>query len=310
MKNFDLTTSEVYFRGEFAPFKKASLNITSSPVLYGLSIYTVFAASWNEEKQKLYIFRLKDHYKRLVNSARIMNFHNFRDHCTFTEFQSTMKELLTRNKVEEDVLVRVTIFIDEIVAGTKLHGLTNSWSAYITPMGEILPLSGINVCVSSWARTPDNSIPARAKVNGNYVNASLMKNEALRGGFDDAIALDHNGHVSEGTVTNVFLVRDGVLITPDSSSDILEGITRDSIIKIADNMGLSCQERTVDRTELYVADEVFFCGSSARITPVLSVDKRKIGDGQPGKITKDFMQYLEALQCGQKADFQSWLTIV
>lgn len=310
MKNFDLKTSDVYFRGEFVPFKEANLNITSSPVLYGLSIYTVFAVSWNKENQKLYIFRLKDHYKRLVNSARIMNFHNFQDHCSFTEFQSTMKELLTRNKVEEDVLVRATIFIDEIVAGTKLHGLTNSWSAYITPMGEILPLSGINVCVSSWARTPDNSIPARAKVNGNYVNASLMKNEALRGGFDDAIALDHNGHVSEGTVTNVFLVRDGGLITPDSSSDILEGITRDSIIKIADNMGLDCQERTVDRTELYVADEVFFCGSSARITPVLSVDKRRIGNGEPGKITKDFMQYLEALQRGQKDDFQSWLTIV
>src|SRR5690606_8823051 len=146
-------------------------------------------------------------------------------------------------------------------------------------MGEILSKDGIHCCISSWQRTADNAQPSRAKINGSYINASLMKNEAILDGYDEAIALDQHGHVSEGTVANLFIVRDGELITPDSATDILEGITRNSIIQLAKDLKIPVSQRSIDRSELYIADEVFMCGSSAQITPVLSVDKREIGTG-------------------------------
>jgi branched-chain amino acid aminotransferase len=307
MSQFEYQKAEVYFRNEFVPFDQANVSIASSPVLYGLSVYTVFSVSWNDQDQKLYIFRLKDHFARLVNSARIMDFHSFIDEWTFEKFENTMLELLRRNNIREDALVRVTVFIDELVAGTKIHGLKNSVSAYIYPMGEILPLSGVNLCISSWVRNSDNSIPAKAKINGSYVNASLMKNEALLNGFDDAIALDHHGHVAEGTVANLFIVRDGKLATPDTSTDILEGITRDSLIELAGKLGLVIEERSIDRTELYKSEEAFLCGTSARITPVLSIDKRPLGAGGIGPVTKRLMKAYEALQRGSTHEYPHWV---
>lgn len=308
MPKLDYQKSTVYFRDRWLPFKEANLSIASSPVLYGLSIYTVFNAIWNKNTKQLNIFRLKDHYKRLCNSSRIMDFADFSKSHSFTDFKKIMLELLDRNSVQEDVLVRVTIFVDELVAGTKIHGLKNSLSAYVYPMGEILPRSGINVCISSWTRASDNMIPARAKVNGQYVNASLMKNEAILNGYDEAIALDDSGHVSEGTVANLFLVRDGKLITPDMSTDILEGITRDTIMKLADHLGIQHEQRPVDRTELYIADEAFMCGSSAHITPILSVDKRQIGSGKLGAITSQLAELYRQVQAGDIDKFSDWLT--
>lgn len=306
MSNFDYAKSEVFFRDKFVPFTDANLNIASSPVLYGLSVYTVFALNWNEDQQKLYIFRLREHYDRLINSARIMDFHSFIEQWDYEKFEKTMLELIERNHIQEDVLVRVTVFIDELIAGTKIHGLKNSLSAYIYPKGEILPLSGVNLCVSSWVRNSDNSVPAKAKINGSYVNASLMKNEALLNGYDDAIALDHHGHVAESTVANLFIVRRGKLATPDTSTDILEGITRDSLIKITKDMGLIVEERSIDRTELYKAEEAFLCGTSAQIVPVLSIDKRLIGDGKIGILTKQLMHKYEQVLNGSDKTYSDW----
>jgi branched-chain amino acid aminotransferase len=306
MSNFALADSQVYFGESFVSFDKANLSIASSSVLYGLSIYTVFSASWNEQTKQLSIFRLQDHYKRLVNSAKIMDFHSFVETWTAERFEQTMLELLGRNEVQEDVLVRVTVYVDELVAGTKIHGLKNSLSAYVYPMGEILPRSGIHACVSSWQRTADNAIPSRAKVNGSYVNASLMKNEALLNGYDEAIAIDAYGHVSEGTVANLFIVRDGQLITPDAATDILEGITRNSVLSLADDLGIKHQQRSIDRSELYLADEAFMCGSSARITPILSIDKRSVGDGAVGPISQQLMKQYEAVQRGSDASHPEW----
>jgi branched-chain amino acid aminotransferase len=304
----DYKKTIVYFRDQWVPFNEANLSIASSPVLYGLSVYTVFNAIWNEDKKELNVFRLKDHYKRLCNSARIMDFESFEDKYSYEEFEKIMKELLHKNKVQENALVRVTLFIDELVAGTKINGLKNSMSAYVYPMGEILPKSGVNVCVSSWTRASDNMIPARAKVNGQYVNASLMKNEALQNGYDEAIALDASGHVSEGTVANLFIVRDGRLITPDMATDILEGITRNSIIEIANELGIEHEQRTIDRTELYIADEAFMCGSSANVTPILSIDKRKVGNGKIGKITKMISDEYSKIQKCENPRFAKWIS--
>ena len=310
MSKLDYKRTITYFRDSWVPFNEANLSIASSPVLYGLSVYTVFNAIWNEDKKELNVFRLKDHHKRLCNSASIMDFENFEDKYSYEEFEKIMKELLYKNKVQENALVRVTLFIDELIAGTKINGLKNSMSAYVYPMGEILPKSGVNVCVSSWTRASDNMIPARAKVNGQYVNASLMKNEALQNGYDEAIALDASGHVSEGTVANLFIIRDDKLITPDMATDILEGITRNSIIEIANELGIEHEQRTIDRTELYIADEAFMCGSSANVTPILSIDKRKVGNGKIGKITKMISDEYSKIQNGENAKFANWITKV
>jgi branched-chain amino acid aminotransferase len=312
--SFDYTAGQAFFRDGFIPFKDANVSIASSPVLYGLSIYTVFSVNWNEAEKKYYIFRLKDHYRRLINSAAIMDFNNFLPAWPYEKFEATMRELLAKNTTViqgESVLVRATVFVDALIAGTKIHDLPHSFAAYVYPMGQILPRAGVNLCVSSWTHNSDNVIPSRAKINGGYVNNSLMKNEALRNGYDDAIALDAQGHVAEGTVSNIFIVRDGVLITPGVNSDILEGITRASIIAIARDLGIPMQERAIDRTELYIADEVFVCGSSARLVPVLSVDKRAIRIGANGPITKKLLEQFEAAQSGNdNGKYAAWRTEV
>lgn len=310
MSKLDIKTSTAYLRGDFLPFSEANLSIASSPILYGLSVYTVFNVVRNEEKEKLYLFRLREHYDRLVASAKIMDFHTFVEDYSYEKFKDIMLQLVRKNNIQEDSLVRVTVFIDELIAGTKIHGLKNSLSAYIYPMGEILNRNGVNVCVSSWYRTPDNSMPSRAKINGSYINASLMKNEALLNGFDDAISLDQNGHVCEGTVANLFLVKDGTLVTPDNHSDILEGITRSTVIEMARKLGLKVQQRTVDKSELYIADEIFFSGSSANITPILSVDKRTVGTGSIGPITKQLSKAYDDIRRGNNKAFTPWLTEV
>ena len=282
----------------------------SSPVLYGLAVYTVFNVVWSNEEKQLRMFRLPDHWKRLCNSARIMGFADFAESHPYGVFESRMKELLKRNNVQESVLVRASIFIDELIAGTRITGLKNSFSAYVYPMGQFYKKEGVLVCVSTWRHVEDDAIPARAKVNGLYVSNSLMKNEALLNGFDEAICLDRDGHVTEGTVANIFMVRDGVLITPAVTSDILEGITRDTVIKLANHLRIPVEVRAIDRSELYMADELFFCGSSARITPILSVDKRKVGDGVIGPVTQRLLLQYEALQNGEADTFKSWLTSV
>lgn len=292
------------------PFAEATVSIASSPVLYGLTVYTVFSANWNAKQQKLYLFRLKDHYQRLINSAKIMDFHAFAETFTYQQFEDTMLELLERNNVKEDVLVRAAIFVDELAAGTKIHGLKNSFSAYVYPLGQILPKDGVHAQVSSWTRTQDNSMPSRAKINGSYVNASLMKNEALLNGYDEAIALDQYGHVTEGTVANLFVVRNGELATPTSSTDILEGITRDSVMALAKDLSIPVSQRSIDRSELYIADEMFMCGSSAQITPVISVDKRSVGNQQVGPITQKLAELYDQIQHGNTRDTHNWLLAV
>jgi branched-chain amino acid aminotransferase len=303
--SFDYTTGQTFFRDAFVPFKDANVSIASSPVLYGLSVYTVFSVNWNDVDKKRYAFRLKDHYRRLVNSSAIMDFNKFAAAWPYEKFEATMRELVARNNIEgEDVLVRVTVFVDALIAGTKIHDFPQSLSAYVYSMGAILPRAGVNMCVSSWMHGSDNVIPSRAKVNGGYANNSLIKNEAILNGYDDAIVLDAQGRVTEATVANIFIVRNGVLITPGVSADLLEGITRASVIALARDAGIPVEERTVDRTELYIADEAFISGSSARITPIMSVDKRPMGAAAgglasaPGSITKMIAEKYEAAQRG------------
>lgn len=297
-----------YFRNAFVPFEEAELSIASAAVLYGLSIYTVFSASWNEQEQHLFVFRLADHFKRLQNSAKIMAFDDFNRDWDYKKFSAMAKQLSRKNQIRQDSLVRVTVFVDDNLKGTRMHGLKHSLSAFVYYTPPLLPQSGARLCVSSWQHTPDNAIPARAKINGNYVNAALMKHEAVLNGFDDAIALDGHGHVTEGTVANIFMIRNGRLITPDNSTDLLEGITRNTVLQLADSLEIPRQERTIDRSEIYLADEIFLCGSSVQITPVISVDHRPIGSGKPGKLTKQIQAAYDDITHNRIEDKHGWLT--
>jgi len=307
MPKLDYKKADAYLRDSFIPFSEANLSIASSPVLYGLSIYTVFSVNWNAQQKQLYFFRLKDHYQRLVNSASIIGFNSFAKEWPYEKFHETMVELIKKNDIREDVLVRATVFIDEVLAGTRIHGLKNSLSAFVYPIGELLPRKGARLCVSSYIRTADSSIPSRAKVNGSYVNASLMKSEALLNGYDDAISIDEHGHVAESTVANLFIVRGDKLVTPSTATDILEGITRDTIIKLAHDMGIELEERSIDRSELYIADEAFLCGSSARITPVLSIDRQSLGAGKIGAITQKLLDKYLDIQHSKAPNYHDWL---
>jgi branched-chain amino acid aminotransferase len=280
-----------YFRDRFVPFGEANLSIASAPVLYGLSVYTVFPVFWNPKDKTAHPFRLADHFKRLQNSAKIMAFDDFGRDWDLEKFHKVMKELVRQNAIQQDSLVRISVFVDENLKGTRMQGLKHSLSAFAYRAMPLVPSEGAKVCVSSWHRLPDNAVPARAKINGSYVNAALMKHEALLNGFDDAIALDAHGHVTEATVANIFLVRHGKLFTPSNSTDLLEGITRDTIFRLADRLGIAYEQVTIDRSELYLADEIFLCGSSMNITPVISVDHRPIGEqGVTGPITSKLRQ--------------------
>jgi branched-chain amino acid aminotransferase len=306
---FDYSKQLAYFRDDFVPFSESNVSIASSPVLYGLAVYTVFTYNWNEKERKGYFFRLADHYKRLIESAKIMDFTPMEQLLSFAEFEKIARELVTRNKIHEDALIRATLFIDEVLAGTKIHGLKTSFSAFVYPMSDFLPPSGAHLGIASWQRTPDNAIPSRAKVTGSYANASLMKNEALRSGYDDAISLDEHGHIAESTVANIFMIRSDVLVTPHAGTDILEGITRDTLFKLAKKLSIPHEQRNIDRSELYLADEILICGSSARITPVLSVDHRPIGNGRPGKLTEQLAKLYADVTHGEVPDYAEWRTV-
>lgn len=276
-----LEQSIAYLRGAFMPFKEANLSIASSSVLYGMSIYTVFCVTNGKP------FRLQDHYDRLCNSAKIVGMFPFDGYISFEQFETTMMELIKRNG-EQNALVRVAYFLDANAAGTKIHGIKTEMSAYVLPMKSFYGKDAIDVCISSWIRVADNMIPPRAKINGSYANQCLMKNEALQKGFDEAIAINSAGFVSEATVANIFYVKNGEIFTPDKDSDILVGITRDTVMKIK-----KVTEKKVSKEDLYSADEIFLTGSSAGIVSVKSIDEKEIPQNT---ITKEIAKAYELLK--------------
>jgi branched-chain amino acid aminotransferase len=272
-----------YFKDRLVETDTAQVSVASSAVLYGLSVYTVFPVS--QTSQGPAAFRLADHFRRLVNSARIIGIDSFEKEWTYGRFETAAAELVRANDVTEDALVRTTVHVDALVPGTRSRGLSTCLSMFVYTAAPILPQDGARLKTSVWRRVPDYSIPSRAKVNGAYVNSVLAKQDALDSGYDDSIFLDAQGHVCELSAANVFAVRDGVLVTPSASCDILEGINRRTILEIAPEMGIRTEERQMDLTELYIADEVFACGTSAFVAPVTEIDAREIGDGGIGRIT-------------------------
>jgi branched-chain amino acid aminotransferase len=285
---------QAYFNQKIVPIEEAQLSVASAAVLYGLSIYTVFYVI--PDKTNYRAFRLNEHYDRLRSSAKIIGL-EWPEHLDYKAFQGLVKGLIDANKPKESVFVRATIHADTLVPGTRTRGVSTQLSMFVYTASPIIKSTGVRLKTSQWRRIPDNSIPSRAKVNGAYVNSVLAHQDALDAGYDDCIFLDQAGHVCELAAANIFMVRKGRLITPDTSSDLLEGINRRAILEIAEKAGIPTQERTVDLTELYIADEVFVCGTSAFVASVAEIDGRKLDSTNP--ITQKITAlHREALQSG------------
>jgi branched-chain amino acid aminotransferase len=299
---------KTYFGGKIIDTEDAKLSITSSAVLYGLSVYTVFPVFVS--KNKKLAFRLHEHYKRLINSARIIGIDTFEPQWSEAKFIKAAEEIIKTNSVKNDAFVRASVHVCEQLPGTRSRGQKTVLSIFIYEAKAILPLSGARLKTSVWRRIPDYAIPSRAKVNGAYVNSVLAKQDALDSGYDDCIFLDTSGHVCELSAGNIFIVRDNILITPAVSNDILEGINRKTILELAADLGMKVAEREVDLTELYVADEIFACGTSTFVAPVIEVDARKINGGKMGPITGKIQKsYLDILN-GKDKKYSNLLTTV
>jgi len=283
-----------YIGGEIVDSNKAGVSIMSSAAMYGLSVYSVFFLK--EAGGQHLAYRLKDHYQRLINSSLLIGMDSFGEQYSYTEFEKIVKDLIKANEPTVDQFVRVTYHAVEEVAGVRTAGLKTDLSVFMYEADNILPQDKARLKTSLWRRTADTAIPARAKVNGAYVNSCLAKQEAIENGYDDCLFLNKDGYVSELSAANIFIVRDGKLITPDVSSDILEGITRKSVIELAKEQGIEVIERKVALTEVYNAEEVFACGTSAFVSPIVEVDARLIFDGKPGEVAKSLRNKLSDIQ--------------
>jgi branched-chain amino acid aminotransferase len=298
-----------FFRGEFVPLRDANINVMTHGFNYGTAVFEGIRAYWNADEEQLFALELVAHYARIRASAGLLM---MEVRQSPEELAEITVELLRRDGLREDVYVRPIVYKSSETIGVRLHNLDSDVTFFAVPFGQYIDTEGgIRAQVSSWRRTDDNAIPARGKITGAYVNGALAKSEAQLNGFDEAIVLTADGHVSEGSAENLFIVKDGVLITPPVTDNILEGITRRRLIGIArDDLGIPTVERSIDRTELYGADEVFLCGTGAQISPVIEIDRRAIGSGRPGPVSRDLSRtYFDAVR-GRNPAYRDWLTPV
>ena len=298
-----------YFQQRFIPLEDAKVSVMTHAFLYGTACFEGIRGNRNEDDGLIYLFRLREHYQRLRLSSRILRI-DLRP--TDDELCDVTVELVARAGFEEDVYIRPIAYKSEETLGPRMHDVADDFLIFVTPFGPYLdPDAGIRCSTSTWRRVDDLGIPARAKVNGLYVNSALAKTEAQENGFDEAIMLDDRGHVSEGSGENIFLVREGKLVTPPPSDNILEGITRSAVITLArDELGIETIERSIDRSELYVADECFMTGTAAHVSAVVETDRRPVGDGKTGDVTRRLQQlYFDVIR-GKNEKYAHWVTPV
>lgn len=296
-----------YFKGKIVPIEEAKISIMTHAFNYGTGVFEGIRGYYNEKENTTYLLHLKEHYERLRKSAKILKI-NIRE--SNEELAKITIELSKKHNYKEDFYIRPIAYKSSEKVGVRLHDLESDLAIFTVPFGPYLDTTkGIRTMVSSWTRIDDNMIPARGKVCGAYVNSAFSKTEAMENGYDEALVLTKDGHISEGSAENIFIVRDGALITPPVTENILEGIVRKSIIEILENeLNLKVIERRIDRTELYIADEIFLCGTGAQISPVTEVDKRVIGDSSMGRITKSLQNIYFNIVRGQNEKYMKWLT--
>ncbi|GAC1308143.1 MAG: branched-chain amino acid transaminase [Ktedonobacteraceae bacterium] len=295
--------------GEFVPAENGMISVRTHGFAYGTGCFEGIRGYWSEADQQVYLFRLREHYERLLRSCKILQISL---PYTVDQLIDISTELVRRNGQRQDVYLRPVAYKAAQTIGVNLHGIQDDFIITAEPVGNYVETTGMRCGVSSWRRVDDNAIPARAKITGAYVNSAFAKSEAMQNGFDEAIMLTHEGHVSEGSAENIFLVINGELVTPAPTENILLGITRDTVMELARReLGRITRERQVDRTELYVADEIFLCGTGAQFAPVISVDHRSVGNGQVGPISASIQQLYFDVVRGRMPEYRTqWCTPV
>lgn len=304
----NVNAKELFMDGEFVPAEKGVISVRTHAFAYGTGCFEGIRGYWNEEEQQVYLFRAREHFERLHNSCRILQ---ITLPYSVEQMIETSCELIRRNGQRQDVYLRPVAYKAEPILGVRLHGIADSYLLTSEPQGNYVDISGLRCGVSSWRRIDDNAMPARAKICGAYVNSAFAKSEAMQNGFDEAIMLTNEGHVSEGSAENIFLLINGELVTPAPSENILLGITRDTVMKLAQReLGLATRERQIDRTELYIADEIILCGTGAQIAPVIEVDHRPIGGGKIGPVSQKLQQIYFDVVRGRRPEYKEWCTPV
>jgi branched-chain amino acid aminotransferase len=298
-----------YFEGEIVPIENAKISIMTHSFNYGTGVFEGIRGYWSAEQEQLYFFKLKEHYIRMFRNFNLFQIDlpiTIEDACRITV------ELARKNQFRQDMYIRPIAYKSSYEIGPRMHDLDNEFAIFSIPLGDYVNTSdGLSVMVSTWRRIPDNSIPSRSKATGIYVNSALASTEAKQSGFDEAIMLTQDNYVSEGSAMNLFMVRDGELLTTPVTADILEGVTRQTIMQIAcDQTGIETTIRPIGRTELYVADELFFCGTGAQVAPVTAVDHRPVGDGTPGELTMKLQALYFSVVQSRLPEYSAWLTPV
>lgn len=302
-------TSFAFFNGTIVPIEQAKVSVMTHALNYGTGCFGGLRGYWNEAQQQLYVFRIVDHYQRFLNSAKLLLMelgYSAEDLAEITV------DLLAREGWTQDCYIRPLAYKATEGIGVRLHNLEDGLTIFSLPMGNYLPIDhGIRLGTSSWRRVDDTAIPARGKISGSYANSAFIKSEAQLNGYDDALVLNQDGHVSEASAANFLMVRNGKLITSTISDNVLEGIVRSSVLQLAqERLGLPVEERPIDRSEVYVADEVFLCGTGVQISPVISVDHRAIGSGQVGPVVTQFQRLFFDVVRGNDPAYAHWLTPV
>jgi branched-chain amino acid aminotransferase len=300
--------SYAYFEGNIVPLQDAKVSVASHAFNYGTGVFEGIRAYWNSAHDELYVLKGPEHYVRMLQSCRILKISIPE---TVEQLMDITVEILRRSEYREDVYIRPLAYKADPVVKVKLSGIRDACTIYTVPLGDYLDVNkGLHVGISPWRRLDDNAIPTRAKATGSYINAALAVDDLLESGFDDGIMLTPDGHVAEGTASNLFMVRGDKLITSPVSDAILEGITRSTLLELASDAGMKVEVRTIDRTELYVADELFMCGTGVQVAPVTKVDHRPVGNGRPGDKTLTLQKlYFDAVR-GNNPAYHHWLAPV
>jgi branched-chain amino acid aminotransferase len=296
-----------FFEGAVVPFEQATVSVMTHALNYGTAVFGGLRGYWNETAEQLYVFRPLDHFERLLQSAGLL-----RMTLPYTPEQLTeaLCDMLQQEGYHENCYIRPLIYKSAEVIGVRLHDLACDITMFALPFGQYIENEeGAHLGFSAWRRVDDNAIPARGKIAGAYANSALIKTDAMLAGYDDALVLTQDGHLSEASAANVMLVRRGQLITPPVTSDLLEGIVRRSLIELArEELGLHVVEREIDRTEVYIADELFMCGTGVQLAAVTRVEHRPIGSGKMGPITQELRTLFFDVVSGRVPKYQHWLT--
>jgi branched-chain amino acid aminotransferase len=298
-----------FFKGQIVPYGEAKVGVLTHTFNYGTGVFGGIRGYWSEEDQELYVFRPQDHFRRFVESTKLLLI----DHgYSADQLCQVLSDLLRAEDLHTDCYIRPVGYFSDEAIGVRLHNLKPDVTIVAIPFGSYVPNEeALHATISSWRRVDDNSIPARGKICGSYVNSAFAKTDAMRAGFDEAIVLNQDGHISEGSAENIFLIRKGIAYTPPITDNILEGIVRRTLIQLMrDDLGIEVVERSIDRTEIYLADEAFFCGTGVQIAAITRVDQRPVGSGRMGPLSAKLRAIFFDVVRGRVEKYKAWCSPV